>query len=221
MTADRPWVTVVGVAADVHDMSLAADPPTTLYIPYYQGKAALPDVELVIRTSLPASAIAAPLRQRLGSVDRDLPVGSIEPLELLVSDSLKRQRFQMLLMGLLSASGALLAGVGIFGLISYSVSQQKRELSIRMALGSTAAGVVRLVLRRGVRLAALGLVGGVLAVSACSNILAAELPGTPRPGPSLLLAVAALLGALCAGSSWLAARRAARIPPAFAIAEAE
>ncbi len=125
----------------------------------------------------------------------------------------------MLLMGLLSASATLLAGVGLFGLISYSVSQQTRELSIRMALGATAGRVVIFVLRRGVALAGAGLVAGGLAVAACSTVLAGALPGTPRPGPSLLAGVAATLGVLCMASTWFAARRAARISPSLAIAE--
>lgn len=215
----RPWVTVVGVAADVRDFRLDADPPPTLYIPYYQGKAAVPDLNVVVRTKLPASAIAASLRERLASVDRDLPAGILEPLSSLVSDSLKRQRFQMLLMGLLAGAGTILAGIGLFGLISYSVSQQKREISIRMALGATASGIVGLIVGRGARLAALGLIVGALAVSACAGLLAGELPGTPRPGPLLLVSVAAALASICLASSWLAARRAARISPSFAFAE--
>jgi putative ABC transport system permease protein len=217
---NRPWLTVVGVAADVRDFSLAAEPDSTLYIPYYQGKAAAPDLNVVIRSRLPASSIAAPLRERLSAVDRDLPAGSLEPLGSLVSDSLKRQRFQMFLMGLLAGAATLLAGIGLFGLISYSVTQQKREISIRMALGATASGMVRLLVGRGAKLAGFGLAGGVLAVSLCGGVLAEELPGTPRPGPALLSSIAGGLTLICLASSWLAARRAARISPSFAVAEA-
>ncbi len=212
----RPWITVVGVAGDVHDVSLAKDPPSTLYVPYAQGKAGLPDIAVVVRTALPPSALGRPLRETLAAIDPDLPSGAPQPLSFLVSDSLKRQRFQMLLMGLLAAAGTILASAGIFGLTAYTVSQQSREFSIRLALGSTASGVVGLVLRRGARLASLGLLGGLVAVFFARGILAGMLPGAPSPGPSLVAGLGASFGAVCMLASWLAARRAARISPTFA-----
>jgi len=212
----RPWITVVGVAADVRDFSLAADSPPTMYVPYAQGKAGLPDLAVVVRTAMEPSALARPLREALAAIDPDLPSGAPQPLSVLVTNSLKRQRFQMLLMGLLAAAGTILAGVGIFGLTAYTVSQQSRELSIRLALGATASGVVRLVVGRGVRLAALGLTGGLIAVFFARGLLAGMLPGAPSPGPYLVAGLGVSFGAVCVLASWLAARRASRISPTFA-----
>ena len=213
------WLTVVGVAGDVHETGLAAEPPVTLYIPYAQGKAALPDVAIVVRAATPFSSLARPVRERVASVDRELPVGDVRPLSAVVADSLVRQRFQMLLMGILAGAGIVLAAVGMFGLIDYLVSQQTRELAVRLALGATAGGVSLFVARRGARLTAAGLAAGIAGVAACGGVLRGVLPGTPAPGAGLVSSSAAALGALCVGASWLAARRAAAIAPAAALAE--
>jgi len=219
-SGDRPWIAVVGVAEDVRDFSLASGPTATLYVPYAQRLARQPDVDVVIRTSRPAAALARPIRERLAAIDPELPAGAIQPLGSLIADSLKRQRFQMLLMMLLAGTGALLAAIGTFGLISYSVAQQSRELSIRMALGATAGGIVGFVVRRGLLLGAAGIAAGAAGSLICRGILAGALPGTPAPGPATFLAVAALLGSICAVSSYLAARRSSRIAPAQALARA-
>jgi len=218
MAGSRPWITVVGVAEDVRDVGLAADPPSTLYVPYYQGKAGLPELAIVLRTARASSAVAKPIRERLAAVDPDLPAGTVAPLSTLVSDSLVRQRFQMILMGLLAAAGAALAGVGVFGLTSYLVAQQARELAVRLALGATSRDVCAFVARRGARLAAIGLAAGLACAAAAGGVLRGILPGTPAPGAVLIAVAAAALGALCVGASWLAARRAAAIAPASALA---
>jgi putative ABC transport system permease protein len=216
----RPWITVVGVAEDVHDFGLAAVPPPTLYIPYSQGKAGLPEMSFVLRAALPPAALARAIRERIAAIDPDLPAGAVLPLSTLVADSLLRQRFQMILMGILAAAGIALAGVGIFGLIAYSVSQQSKELAIRLALGATSGNVCAFVAGRGARLAALGLGAGIVAVAAGGRVLQGVLPGTPAPGIGTAGAVAAVFGSLCIGSSWLAARRAASIAPGAALAQA-
>jgi ABC-type antimicrobial peptide transport system permease subunit len=110
--------------------------------------------------------------------------------------------------------------VGIFGLIAYSVSQQSKELAIRLALGATSGGVCAFVAGRGARLAALGLGAGIVAVAAGGRVLQGILPGTPAPGIGTAAAVAAAFGSLCIASSWLAARRAAAIAPGAALAQA-
>jgi len=216
----RPWVTVVGIAGDVRDVGLAESPPPTLYIPYDQGKANLPEMSFVVRTALPASAVARAVRDRIAAIDPDLPAGPVLPLSALVSESLLRQRFQMILMGLLAAAGIALAGVGIFGLTAYTVSEQSRELAIRLALGATASNVCVFVAGRGARLAAFGVAAGLAAVAAGGRILHGVLPGTPAPGLGVTAAVAAAFGSLCIASSWFAARRGAAIAPASALAQA-
>lgn len=218
--AKQDWITVVGVAGDVRDVGLAKPAPPTLYICYYQGKTPLPDLNVVARTALPPSAVARPLRERLASVDPELPAGSIEPLSCIISESLKRQRFQMILMGLLSGAGTILAAVGVFGLTAYSVSRQQKELSIRLALGATTRGIVGLIVRRAARLAGLGIAAGVVGVVICRGVLAGMLPGAPSPGAAIVAPIGAILGVVCLLSSWVAARRAARISPSVALASA-
>jgi len=220
LSGKRPWLTVVGIAQDVRDYSLAAPPVPTLYVPYRQTKARVPDVDLVVRTAVSPAALARPIRERLAAVDPDLPAGTLQPLDSLVADSLKRQHFQMLLMMLLAGTGTLLSAIGTFGLISYSVAQQSRELSIRMALGATARGIVGFVVRRGLLLATAGIGAGAAASLLCRSVLAGELPGTPAPGSVTLLSVTVFLGLICSASSWLAARRSAKIAPAEALARA-
>jgi len=217
MTAIRAWTTVVGVAGDVRDVGLAADPPPTLYVPYAQGKAALPDVHLVVRSDAAPESLVRPVAGRVAAIDPDLPAGAVVALSTIVSDSLRRQRFQMVLMGLLAAAGIALAGVGIFGLISYTVSQRSRDLAIRLALGATASDVRGFITAHGARLAAFGVAAGLAAVAAGGRLLRGILPGMPAPEPALVGAVATGFGGLCIVASWLAARRAAAIAQAEAL----
>ena len=177
-------------------------------------------MNFVLKTALPPAALARAIRERIAAIDPDLPAGPVQPLATLVADSLLRQRFQMILMGILAAAGIALAGVGIFGLISYSVSQQSKELAVRLALGATSGSVCAFVAGRGARLAAFGLGAGILAVAAGGRVLQGILPGTPAPGVGTAAAVAAVFGSLCVASSWLAARRAASIAPGAALAQA-
>jgi predicted permease len=206
---------VIGVVADVlqGDPSVPALPE--LYRPYAQRTSR--SIRFVVRTAGDPLARVPALRGALHTLDPNLPIAEVAPLEALVSSSVARPRFYTSLLTLFAAVGLTLAATGIFGVMSYSVAQRKREISIRMALGARAGEVAGMIVGRAMALAALGAGLGIAAAIVFGRVLRSQLYGVDPIDPLTLASVVVVLGASAAIASWLPARRGASLDPATAL----
>jgi putative ABC transport system permease protein len=209
------WRTIVGVVKETRTDGLRDEPRGTLYLPRAQEE--MRGGWLMVRSTLPTDQIARLMRQRLGEVDRSVPLERVQTMDSLLDQQLEAPRFSMLLLTLLAAVALALASVGIYGVISYNVSQRTGEIGVRMALGAQRGDVVRLVVHQALAMAAVGVGIGVLLVLWGGKSLSAMLFGIgPRDpfalaGASLFLLAVALLAALAP------ALRASRIDPTIAM----
>jgi putative ABC transport system permease protein len=206
---------IVGVVADIHDVSIASNPGPMMYVPFAQ----VPfwGSEVVVRSSLGAAEIAAAIRTETHSIDKDLPVTDIESFPEAMHASVAEPRFRTMLLGLFSAIALLLAAIGIFGVISFSVSRRTREIGVRMALGATPASIRHLVLGESAKLVLFGLATGIPAALILTHFLSALLFGITPTDPLTFIAVALLLMLVALAAAYLPARRAIRIDPMAAL----
>jgi putative ABC transport system permease protein len=207
--SDVPWVEVVGVVADVKVNGVEHDTPLQAYVPFAQHPVGLQ--WLVVRTAGDPLQVAATVERTIHAIDKDLPVVSIRSMDQLLGSSLAQRRLTLVLLVSFAALALLLAAVGIYDVIAYSVRQRTRELGIRMALGAQAGNVLKMILTQGLKLALLGVVLGLGAAFALTGWMETLLFGV-RPTDPLtfaLVAVVLLLVALCA--CLIPARRAAKV----------
>lgn len=204
------WFTVLGVVADVKQVNLEAAAPMMVY----QRDRGQSGLNVVVRTSLPPEAFAKTLRAEMAQIDRSILIDDIRSLEQVVSASTARRRWQTLLISMFAGVAALLAGLGIWGVVSYAVSQRRNEIGVRMALGASAGSVVRLVVGQGLRPIALGALGGGLLSLVTARALESQLFGIHAFDLPSFLGTTALLIVVAATACVLPARRAARVDPA-------
>ena len=207
---------VVGVVADVRHAALEKAGGSEMYIPLRQTRD-YSSMELVVRTSLPPGAMAASIRGALRQVDPNLPIGEFRTLQGLVDRAVSPRRFLVLLLGGFAGFALLLASLGIYAVVSYSVSQRVQEIGIRMALGASARDVQRRVLVRTLGLATLGLVLGMAGARVLSGALASLLFGITSSDPATFVAMGVLLTGVAAIAGYVPARRASRIDPMIAL----
>src|SRR5262249_36507094 len=174
------------------------------------------DLVLVVRGSGDLQALAGSVRREVLALDGELPVFGVRSVESAMEDSLAPRRFAMLLLGIFAATALLLAAIGVYGVMSYTVVQRTREIGIRMALGAGQDEVLRLVVGGGARLAAIGIGIGVLLALGLSRVLSGMLYGVSATDPITYGGIAVLLAAVGLLSSWLPARRASPLDPAAA-----
>jgi predicted permease len=214
---------IVGVASDIRDGGLNRDPSPTMYIPQAQ----LPDaanalnvritpMAWVVRTRAAPYSVSAAVQEQLRKVS-GLPVSNVRSMEDVVSRSISRQRFNMLLMTVFGGSALLLAAIGIYGLMAYSVEQRTQEIGIRLALGATTADVLRMIVRQGMLLAAIGILVGLGSAFGLARVIANLLYGVTAHDPAVFVGVAGLLGIVALVGVWLPARGAVRIDPVIAL----
>jgi putative ABC transport system permease protein len=208
---DKPW-TIVGVMADVHTQALDKVPQPMIVVPRSQWPQ--PYMRVLLKTSSSNPMALAPLlRTELLAIDKDQPLANPRTLENVISESLGERRFQMMLLTVFGVIALLLASVGIYGVVAYSVAQRAREIGIRMALGAQGSSVLRMVVGSGLRLALLGVGIGLLGAFAMTQALRKALYQVSATDPATFLGVAALLLAIAAVASWAPARRATRVDP--------
>jgi len=206
---------IVGVVGDVRQHGLSEDVTPHIYAAWDQWP--IDEITVVMRSrGDPAVALKA-ARATVLSLDRDLPVYDVFTLETMVNRALGQPRFYVLLLSIFAVLAVVLAVVGIYGVIAYTVQQRTREIGIRIALGASRERVVAMVVRRGVILALAGIAFGSAGAYAVSRVLQSLLFGVGARDPFTFLAVAALLGAVALLASWLPARRAARVDPLAAM----
>ena len=215
---------IVGVVANVRENGLDQDAPPVLYVPVAQvtdgltrlGNSVIP-ASWVVRTSGHSSALTASIQREFLAVDGQLPVAKIRAMEEVVGTSIQQQNFNMLLLTIFGAMALVLAAIGIYGLMSYSVEQGTRDIGVRLALGAARGSILRLVVTRGLILAGIGLALGLAGAFAASRLLARMLYGVTPTDPATYAAVAATLGAVALLACYLPARRATRVDPIIAL----
>ena len=206
---------VVGVVGDVRHYGLAEGAPIEIYRPFYQAR--WPFFTLVARGILEPVQLANTLRQAIGSVDKDQPIQSVRMMDELAADSVALRRASMVLLAIFAAVALLLAALGIYSVMSYTVSQRTQEIGIRMALGARQQDVLMLVTREAVLLAVTGVVLGLLGAFALTRFLATLLYSVQPTDPVTFLAVSVLLTVVALLASYLPARRAANVDPMVAL----
>jgi putative ABC transport system permease protein len=206
---------IVGIVGNVHREGLNAEPNPEVYLPFDQTP--VRDLAIVVRSSAEPDAVAAAVKAQLRALDPDIPPYRLRRLGELVSESVSRPRFYMLLLGGFSGVALALAALGIYGVISYAVSQRTRELGIRIALGATRDQVTRLVLGQGLALSLTGLLVGLGAAFYLTRVMASLLFGIDAIDPPTFAAVAVVLLGVAGLASYLPARRAAHVDPMVAI----
>ena len=208
------WYTVVGVAGDVSQRQLPAEPENQMYLPLAPAR----ELTLMVRAASDSAALAARAREAVQGIDRSLAI-STNTMTAAYGWYARDRRLQGLVIGVLGVIAMLLAGLGVYGVMSIMVNERRREIAIRMALGSSASAVLRLVLARGLSLASAGVVVGVLLASALTAFLSSILLGVRAFDGSVLSTAAILLTGVAVLSSWWPARRAMRVDPMVTLKE--
>ena len=215
---------VVGVTGDVKELGLDQPPPLMAFVPCSQVPPALMallnrllPVAWVVRTAAEPTGLTAALQREILAVDRSQPVANVRTMEQVLNGSTARQNFSMLLLGLFAGLALLLATVGIYGVMSYSVSLRTHEIGVRMALGAGSRRVAALVLAEGMTLALAGVCVGLAASFGLTRLLAGLLFGVRPTDPATFAGVSILLLAVALAASYLPARRAMRVDPIIAL----
>jgi predicted permease len=214
--ATRTWYRIIGVVGSVRHDGLDREPTKeTYYLPF--GAITHSSSSLVVRTGLAPSAVVDPLRAAVAEIDPNLPLTQLRTMEELIDVSLQTRRAPMLLLMVFAGVALMLAAIGIYGVLAYSVSQRTGELGVRMALGAQVGDVLRLVLRQGGLLVAIGLGLGVVLALTLSGLIATQLHGVSRFDPLVIGLVVLFLGLVAAVACLLPAWRAARVDPMEAL----
>jgi predicted permease len=212
LNRDKPvWTTIVGVIADAHTESLADAGTPQVYLDIYQRHAK--DLAFLLRGQINPHAISAQVRTQIQAVDPELPVFRAETLDDVLSSSLSVRRFSMEMVAFFAATALLLAGLGIYGTISYVVNEQRREIAIRLALGAQRSDILKMVLRQGLTLAAAGTGVGLVGAFIVSHLMAGLLYGVSPYDLSTFAGVTAVLTAVAIAASYIPALRAMRLDP--------
>ncbi len=207
--ATKPWTTVVGIIKDIKNDGLDIDGVPHIYVSVYQDPNK--QVSVVLRTSLPATQLEPQIRHEIQSVDPSLPVFNVVSMNDILDRSLASRRFSADLVGGFAGLAVLLASIGIYGLLAYMVGQRSREIGVRMALGARRDDILRMFLRKGVALAGVGIVAGLVFSAATASMMASLLYGVRPHDPAVFLIVPLLLLAVAALASYLPARRATKV----------
>ncbi len=205
------WSAIVGIVGDTHLEGLDTVPEPEMYFPFRQSP--MPYMTLVVRTSGDAAALADTVRRLVAEIDPDQPITGVTTMDQVLSDSLTRRRFSMVLLGVFAAIGMLMAAVGLYGVMSFFVAQRTHEIGIRLALGAQRGDVVRLVVTEGLKLVTTGLVIGALGALGLTRLIAALIHGVSAADPPSFALAAALLVAAGLLASYVPALRAVRVEP--------
>ena len=210
------WLLVAGVVNDTTQMEFGEEKKPILYLSYLQNPSPL--MRLVVRTEADPMSMAAAVRHAVESVDKDQPVSDVKTMDEFVAAIASRRRMNMALVAFFAVLATVLAGVGIYGVMSYAVTQQTHDLGIRMALGAQPQDVQRLVVNQGMRLALVGIALGLAgAIFLLRRVLSAMLYGLTGTDPLVLGATSAFIAAIAFAACFLPARRATRVDPLTAI----
>jgi predicted permease len=211
----NPWMTIVGVVATVKHYALDTDSRVALYTPHLQSGAG--SLSVVVRATADPVGLAPAITREARSIDPNLPIYDVKTMEQWLSESLARRRFAMLMLGLFSVVAMLLAAVGVYGVMSYTVAQRTREIGVRVALGAQTRDVLRLVVRQGMSLAGIGVGVGLVAAIGATRLMTGLLFGVRATDPITFVAIALLIATVALAACLLPARRATQVDPLVAL----
>ena len=211
------WSTIVGVVGDTHHSSLAEPIDIQLYVPYTQEPDWYPPGQIVLRTAGEPAAVAAVVRERIRSIDAMVPISDVQTMESLIGKSVAAPRFNVVLLGVLSLSALVLATIGIYGLLAFSVAMRTREIGVRSALGASRSAIARMFLREGLQLTLGGIVAGLIVAGVATRWLKSLLFEVQPGDPATFAGIAAVLLTVAAIACYVPARRAAKVDPLTAL----
>ena len=221
LNESAPWATVVGIVKDVRSAGYQNDVPPTMYFPHAQvGRSAYytpAAMNLVVKTDGDPLMIAGPVREIVRGLSPATPVSQVRTMESVVAASVASRRFSTMLLAGFAALALVLAGIGIYGVIAYDVSQRTYEIGLRMALGARRGQVAGMMVGRGIRMVTLGLAVGVAGSVAVTGLLRSLLVDVSRVDPVTFAGVVVLLGVVAIAAAWLPARRASAVDPMVAL----
>jgi putative ABC transport system permease protein len=207
---------VIGVTSDVRQTGLQADPYPGMFLPYSQYQASVPLV-FVIRSANDPGAVAAAVRNELRHVDSQVPIYDVKTMDQVLHTVTARPRFLTFLLVLFSGVAVLLAAIGIYGIMSYTVAQGRREIGIRAALGAQRRDLLQMVLRKGLKLTLIGIALGLIGAFGLTRLMSNLLFGVSATDPMTFAGVTLLLVIVALVASYLPARRATKIDPLVAL----
>jgi len=216
--SDVPWMEVVGVVGDVRQ-GLDLDPKAEMYLPYRQADQLIPvfQLSLVLRTATEPKMEAMALRSAVEEIDPNQPLVNVRTMEENMAATVAQPRFRTWLIGIFAALALVLAGVGVYGVMSYTVTQRTSEIGIRVTLGAQPEDVFRIVVGEGLRLALVGVGVGILAALALNRLLRTFLYGVSAYDPLTFVGVALVLTFVAVAASFFPARRATLVDPLVAL----
>ncbi|HUJ31282.1 MAG TPA: ABC transporter permease [Candidatus Acidoferrum sp.] len=213
-----PWCTIIGVVEDVKNAGLDKPAGTELYVPYTQPQGSgVQNSYLVLRGRGDPRALVAEVRGKLDAIDPTIPLAKVQTMDAVLSEAESQPRFLTLLLTLFSGVALVIATVGIYGVISYSVARRSKEFGLRMALGAQPGNVLTLVMTQGLTLTAIGVVVGVAAALGLTRLMATLLFGVRPTDPITFLSVSVLLAAVALAASYIPALRATKVDPMKAL----
>ena len=215
MDSPRPWMTIVGVVDDIHYSWINKENVPTMYGPFRQAPPYY--TTILLRTAGKPSQQISVARQQIAEVDPDLPLYNIKPMDIVITDSIIGIAYVAVMMAVLGVIALVLASVGVFGVMSYSVSERAHEIGIRLSLGAQTRDILRMILRSGMTLTILGLAIGLPIAFVLARTLASLLFGVEAADPFSFIGLPLILAAVAALACYLPARRAARLDPLKAL----
>jgi ABC-type antimicrobial peptide transport system permease subunit len=215
MDTTNPFGEIIGIVGDVRENTLTSDPAPTVY--YVHAHLIYNGMVILVRTRKDPKAIVAPVRGIMHDLDPALPVADVRSMETVLGATYGRERFGAVLLGGFSFSSLLLAAVGIYGVLAYSVSERTREIGVRLAMGARPGRIMSMVISSGMRLVAAGFAIGIMGSFALSRSLAEMLFRTAPTDPLALTAATVLLAAIALLAASIPAHRAARLDPIQAL----
>jgi putative ABC transport system permease protein len=214
----NPWTTVIGVVGDVRQVGLQGEQRLEMYASYKQDpRGFIAPRDLVVRSTFDPESIVAAVREQVWAVDKDQPVSNVRTMEQVFTSAVARERFQALLLGLFAGLALVLAVVGLYGVMSYAVTQRTHEIGIRMALGAQRTEVLRLIIGEGMLLTLVGVALGLGVALGVTRLMTGILYGVTATDPTTFVAVAGLLVAVAFIACYIPARRATRVDPLVAL----
>jgi putative ABC transport system permease protein len=214
-SSNDPWKTIVGVVADARRTGYEREVRCETFLPHAQAPSR--GMMLVVRSTTRPEALTASVRQAVRELDKDQPVYDIRPMEMMLGEMVARRRLNMLLFGLFAGVALLLAGVGIYGVMSTVVTQRSHEIGVRMALGARSTDVQKMVVREGMTLALIGVGIGLGAALLVTRLMASLLYGVSATDPVTFALIALLLVTAALLACWIPARRATKVDPMIAL----
>ena len=209
------WFEIVGVAASVRNIELNTEPMPEIYTSYMQDP--FGGMSYVIRTTAEPASLSAAVRQAVQEVDREQPVAELRTMDTIVTDAVTQPRFNLVLLGVFGGIALILSAAGIYGVMSYSVTQRTPEIGIRMALGAQPTDVLKMVVGQGMVLVAIGIAVGLIASFALTRLMSSLLYGVSATDPMTFVGISVLLSGVALGACFVPALRAAKVDPTEAL----